>query len=266
VLLSNRVEQKSASLPFDRLPGALGGLRIGHLTDLHIRKPRPRHDEVIDFLADDTPDLIAITGDVMHRPGHEQAALDWLKRLLDRVQPRFGIFGCFGNHDSGEFKQAVGELPMTWLIDEAVVHPDLPLVVGGIDCQYRKEQGGDALKMALSVPRSASDHFKLALAHLPRWLAPIASVGFDLVLGGHTHGGQVRLPGPRPLYNASRHWPLELTSGIIRMNRTTAVISRGLGESACEGLRICCRPMVGLLTLTEGPIESVASPTLIEAW
>jgi predicted MPP superfamily phosphohydrolase len=86
VLLSNRVEYKSASLVFDRLPTPLNGLRIGHLTDLHIRQPRARHQQVIDFLLGDTPDLIAITGDVMHRPGHEPAAMDWLEQLLDSGQ------------------------------------------------------------------------------------------------------------------------------------------------------------------------------------
>jgi predicted MPP superfamily phosphohydrolase len=183
-----------------------------------------------------------------------------------RVSPRFGFVGCFGNHDSAEFKQAAARLPMPWLADEAMDHPDLPLLVGGIDCQYKKKNTGDAMKMALSIEPDARGRFHLGLAHLPHWLPPLAALGFDLVLSGHTHGGQVRLPGPRPLYNASKHWPLEFTSGIVRMNRTTSVISRGLGESMFEGLRICCRPMVATLQLTEGPTESFASPGLIEAW
>lgn len=266
MLLSNCVEYKAVTLGFAGLPRELQGLRIAHVTDLHIRKPRPRHEEVLDFLIADTPDLIAITGDVMHRPQHEPAALDLLRQLVDRVSPRFGYVGCFGNHDSGAFKRQAGELPIMWLIDQAMAHPDLPMIVGGVDCQYQKKTSGDALKMGLSMEGLPRDRFRLGLAHIPRWLPALSAMGFDLVLSGHTHGGQVRLPGGRPLYNATRDWPLDLTSGVIRMNRTTLVISRGLGESARQGLRICCRPMLVMMTLTEGAGETAASPRAIEPW
>jgi len=269
VVFSNRLQCVRRSLAFPLLPEALVGLRLAHLTDLHVRRRRRRHDRIIAMLETEAPDLIAITGDVMHRPGHEDAAVELLKEMTDRVRPRFGCVGCFGNHDTVEFKSRVVELPIDWLADRVTHHETLPLTVAGLDCEYHREGIADAVGVAVDAPPppDGNRRLRVMLAHVPRWIAPAAAMGYDLVLSGHTHGGQCRLPGPTPLYNATKGWPLRLTAGVLAMGRTRQVISRGLGESNLEGLRIACHPMLSVITLTEGEAAAQPhAPTLVEPW
>jgi len=268
VLFSNAIELKRVSAAFGGLPAALRGFRIAHVTDLHVRRPRRRHQQLIDMLEAEPLDLIAFTGDIMHRPGHETTAIELLGRLTERVRPRCGFVGCFGNHDTAEFKRRAADLPITWLADQVRHLLDPPLTVAGIDCQFERKEIADAVRLALRADAPpAGPRLRLMLAHVPRWLPPSAAMGYDLVLSGHTHGGQCRLPGPTPLYNATRGWPLRLTAGVIGMGTTRQIISRGLGESNLEGLRLCCRPMIGIITLTDGDAPpSPAAPTLIERW
>lgn len=267
-VLSNKIEITTVELALARVPPAMEGLRIAHLSDLHIREPRRRHDQIIDILREQEADLIAVTGDVMHRPGHEPAAVEFLERLVRQVKPRHGYLGCFGNHDTTEFKRRAGYLPIHWLTDSTFDHPDLPLRVSGLDCQYHREQVADPMRMLQRMEEMVGDRLTVLLAHMPHWLPVAASLGFDLMLSGHTHGGQCRLPTGHAIYNATANWPLELTSGIVGMGSTTAVISRGLGESNLEGLRMFCRPMVDILTLRRDADASPhpGLPTLITKW
>lgn len=255
------------------LPNSLAGLTILHLSDLHVRRPRKRYEKLLAELAalPDPPDLLALTGDYMCRIGDEPIAYEMLKRILHTVQPRIGAFGVFGNHDSPAMRRRVDHLPVHWLGadqpwcggggDEP--HADKranDLCLIGVDCGFCNYDA-DLLQSLLG--RSVDPQhprFSIALSHLPHYLPGIADAGIDLLLAGHTHGGQCRLPGGVVLHGGYGDWPLRLCTGVLRMRNTLAVINRGLGEAKMDGLRLFCPPHALLITLEAPQAMSHTAP------
>ena len=104
------------------------------------------------------------------------------------------------------------------------------------------------------------------LSHFPHYLPVAADLGIDILISGHTHGGQCRLPGGLALVNSS-DLPLRLTSGILRHRNTVAVVSRGLREARLP-LRLFCPPHLPIYTLRRGtpPGRYTNLVQIIERW
>jgi len=102
------------------------------------------------------------------------------------------------------------------------------------------------------------------LSHHPDALPTAADLGVDLMLAGHTHGGQCRLPTGRALANASR-FPLAMTSGLLRHRDTLALVSRGLGETHLP-MRVCCPRHVPLYTLRRRTTPGRSTPEITSVW
>jgi predicted MPP superfamily phosphohydrolase len=98
------------------------------------------------------------------------------------------------------------------------------------------------------APRSATDRFGLAVMHSPDSSPEAAACGYDLIVAGHTHGGQVRLPVVGPLITNSI-MPRRLASGLIRLGGAWMSLSPGLGTSKYAPFRFLCRPEATLLEL-----------------
>ncbi len=251
-------------VPMPDLPASLDGLRLWHLTDLHVHRPRRLHDRLVDAAADVACDLLLMTGDYMNHEGVEPAVLDLLGRLVDACRPRFGAFGVFGNHDSPHLIHRAADLPVRWLFNQAWAsdEPALPLTVLGLGNDHTGRRG-DLVRTLLAEPdasRDEPDRLRLLLSHYPDWLRPAADAGVNLMLSGHTHGGQVRFPllHRRLVLHNACDLPLRFTSGVMRLGPTTAVVSRGLGEMRL--FRVCCPPHAPLLTLRRVPAP--VPPTL----
>lgn len=267
---------EAIDLPVVRLPERLDGLRIAHLTDLHARRPRQRLERLALALVARRLDLVFLTGDYMTDPGDEAAAAEALRRLVAPLKPVLGTFGVFGNHDTREFVDAVQDLPVHWLRDEAarVVHEGHPIDLLGLDMIRRQEP--DPVNLLIHEGEAHAEReadndaepakVRLMLSHDARYVVTAADMEIDLVFSGHTHGGQVRLPGARPLFNSSQ-LPLSLTSGIFRHRDTLAVVARGVGESGLP-VRVFCPPHVPIYTLRKRSLPGRRSETveLIRAW
>ncbi len=236
------------------LPDELEGFRILHLSDLHIRHPRPRHEQVLAAVARHEYDLLVITGDSMVNTPDEPAAHDWMVRLMRTARPKLGLAGVWGNHDSPLLRSRLAPLPIRWLNNTAWVMQELPLTILGVDCVKGEPHApaGDLLGAVMDEAEHRYDErprCRILLAHMPTWLIPAASFKIDLMLSGHTHGGQCRLPTGHILYNATPGWPLRYSSGLLQLGTTQCLISRGLGEMYIESLRLFCTPQLPLTTL-----------------
>lgn len=259
---------------FEHLPEPLEGLRLAHLSDLHVRRPTRFHERLIDDLGAARLDLVLLSGDTMHEPGHEPAAAEVLTRLTARAKPRLGLFGAMGNHDGPALRPLVEHLDITWLYDQRQRVGDLPLEIIGLEYD-RQDRRGDLLKALLDgrPPRAderigpAETPFRILLAHTPDWLHGAAAAGIDLLLAGHTHGGQVRLPGGRLIVNRL-DWPLAWSSGILQLHRTRAVVTRGAGDSGpIENLRLFCPRQVPVLELHRGtPPDPTSHVRVLHRW
>ena len=235
------------------LPSHLIGLRIAHLSDLHVTGRRRRHDRLLADVARARPDVVLLTGDYITAKGDEPPAVELLHRFCDDIRPRHGIYGVFGNHDSPELASAVAELPVTWLRNEAIRPDDLDVEILGLDALDFGLAWPDTVEVAAACNGQGEPAgIRMMLCHYSTWLPMAADMGVDLMFSGHTHGGQCRLPGRFALLNRS-DLPLRLTSGLLRHKDTICVVSRGLGEARFP-VRTFCPPHVPLMTLRRGPM------------
>lgn len=201
------------------LPPELDGLRVAHLSDFHLGPPSRGQRAVAEAVAwvrERTPDLVCVTGDLLSHP-RARARLDELLRGLD-------AYVVLGNHDVAETKDpfsrggGVGGLPATVLDGRSVT-----LELRGA----RVQLAGTAPAYDADVPepdRAAA--LRILLTHYPRLRVP----GYELVLAGHMHAGQIVVPYPGGRIRLA-HPRARLTEGIYRAAGVTLHVSPGLGTT-----------------------------------
>ena len=222
------------------LPQALDGLRIGFLTDLHHSEMVPADDvmHAVALVNGRNPDLIVLGGDYVTWGDRDYVGP--VAELLAPLHAPHGVFAVLGNHDNDrDIPAALGAHHITVLRD----------------ARTRLQIRGEGLELAgvrfwtrrsddfARVLRRAKDTV-LLLAHDPRRLTEAAAFDVPGVLSGHTHGGQVVLPGVGAL--ARRSFPL--LSGLGARDNTSIFVSRGIG-TVYVPVRINCPPEVALITL-----------------
>jgi uncharacterized protein len=228
------------ALDVSGLPEALSGLRIGLVTDLH-RSDTVSHemvDRAVRLLMSEAPDLIILGGDYVTW-GDRRFVGPAAEALAPLTAPH-GVFAILGNHDNDH------DMPPALAARGFVVLRDArtrltirgeTLDLAGIRYWTRKPS-----EIAY-VLRGASPNVIL-LAHTPMRLIEAAALAVPLVLSGHTHGGQIVLPGIGAV--AAREFPV--IAGSDRRESTTIFVSRGVG-TVYVPVRLNCPPEVALLTL-----------------
>ena len=239
----------SIEVPVADLPPGLAGLRIGLMTDVHRSRWVSAEDvtAAVTLLLAAAPDLIVLGGDYV--TWGDPAFVGPAAEALSALAAPHGVFGILGNHDSDrEMADALSDKRVQMLKDartRLTINGE-PLHLAGL--RYWTRRPADVA----SVLRGATGTVVL-LAHDPRRLRDAAALHVPLVLSGHTHGGQVVLPGIGPL--AARRFPI--VSGIGRQGRTSIFVSRGVG-TVYVPIRINCPPEVAIVTLTPDPADRPA--------
>ena len=233
------------------LSPALAGLRVGFLTDLH-RSDTVTHAmaaTAVDLLMQERPDIIMLGGDyVTLGGGRNRRFVVPAAEALAPLSAPHGIFAVLGNHDDDrDMPAALAAKGMTVLRDARtqIRIRGEPLDIAGIRYWTRK------IEVIERLIRGASTNLVL-LAHTPSRLPEAAALAIPLVLSGHTHGGQIVLPGLGAI--AAREFPV--VAGSARRDTTAIFVSRGVGTVYIP-VRINCPPEVALLTLQ--PVESFAA-------
>lgn len=237
-------------------------LRILHISDLHLHGADEDKAEFLQTVTDDDYDIVVLTGDIFEKYG----GIKYAPALLAR-QPRIGAFAVLGNHDYFEYNlsskvvsritgtqrksdrlrdvkpmiKALKEVGYHVLQNESVAMPEHELFVVGIDWPSVNEN-----RLRELIAPAPDDHFRLALFHLPINLGNMQRAGFHLGVGGHTHGGQVRLPFWGALITDSELGHNE-ASGLVWRGDTAFHISRGLGADPRTNFRFLCPPAVTVL-------------------
>ena len=229
-----------ADVPVARLPPALAGLRIGFLTDIH-RSIWVSHDDVsqaVTRLMAQQPDLIVLGGDYVTW-GDRRYVQRSAEGLAGLSAPH-GVYGILGNHDDDhDMPAALASRGVQVLKDartRVILRGEAIDLVG---IRYWTKRASDIV----AITHGATG-FVVLLAHDPRRLTEAAALKVPLVLSGHTHGGQVVLPGVGAV--AAQKFPV--VAGIGRRDQTTMFVSRGLG-TVYVPVRINCPPEVAILTL-----------------
>jgi predicted MPP superfamily phosphohydrolase len=237
----HRLGLTEVRLPVSGLPPAFDGLRIAFITDIHHSLMVPAADVTrAVMLANSTqPDLIILGGDYVTWGDRDYVAP--VAELLAPLHAPHGVFAILGNHDDDrDMPAALVRKGFTVLKDQrtrVTINGDI-LELAGIRFWTRKPSD------IARVLRRAQGTV-LLLAHDPRRLTEAAALDVSAVLSGHTHGGQVVLPGIGAI--ARRDFPV--LSGLARRERTSIFVSRGVG-TVYVPVRINCPPEVALVTLT----------------
>lgn len=222
------------------LPPPLAGLRVGFLTDVH-RSRWVSHDDVtnaVALLMGERPDLIVLGGDYVTWGDRDYVAPS--AEALAPLSAPHGVYAILGNHDDDHDMPAALARNRFQVLRDARTR----LFINGeaIDLVGIRFWTRHAADIA-SLLRGATGTV-LLLAHDPRRLTEAASFKIPLVLSGHTHGGQVVLPGLGAV--AAQKFPV--VAGIGRRDQTTMFVSRGLG-TVYVPVRVNCPPEVAVLTL-----------------
>lgn len=236
----NGLEVTRTDLALAGLPPELDGFRLTLLTDLHRSETVPRRtiDAAVDAVLAAQSELVVLGGDYV--TWGNRSFVDDAADALGRLTAAHGVVAVLGNHDDDrDTPRALGRHGITVLRDErtSVVVRGVGLELVGVRYWTRKPSTiAEVLKGATGFP--------ILLAHDPRRLDTAAELGFRLALSGHTHGGQVVVPGIGPL--AARKFPV--VAGVGRRGPTTMYVSRGVGTVYLP-FRINCPPEVCVITL-----------------
>jgi predicted MPP superfamily phosphohydrolase len=229
------------------LPPALDGLRIGMITDVHHSATVPPDDVVraVTLLQEASPDLIVLGGDYVSFHDHNYIA-PVAELLAPLAQAPQGSFAVLGNHDDDrDMPAALAERGFTVLKDQRTALAIRGERVDLAGIRFWTRAVGDVAKVLKGTGGTT-----ILLAHDPRRLLEAASLDVQLVLSGHTHGGQVIVPGVGAI--AGRKFPV--LAGYAERENTSLFVSRGVG-TVYVPIRINCPPDVAVLTL-----RAVASP------
>ncbi len=240
------VQVKETSFTFPTLPRAFHRFRILLLTDLHLDGLEGLTERIIDQVRDIEVDLCLIGGDIrMETYGPVSPCLRELRRLLPHIRSRHGILGVLGNHDCIEMTPDLEEAGVIMLINDScsIERDGEQIWVAGVDDPhyYRMD---DAAKAFHHVP---ADAFKIFLAHSPEAYKGAANFSPHLYLCGHTHGGQIRLPGGKAILTNSRV-PRFTSEGKWNYQGMKGYTCRGAGSSGVP-LRFNCPGEISLITM-----------------
>ncbi|MGH9803676.1 MAG: metallophosphoesterase [Candidatus Acidiferrales bacterium] len=253
-----QVSHHTVELP--RLPEEFSGLRLVQLSDIHhgLYTSLEVVERAVEVANGLEPDLVALTGDFVSNSPNYIAPV---ARALSRLRAPLGVFAVLGNHDhrvgADAVEAALDAHEITVLRNRhvAVRRNGCGVVIAGVDdLGYREHD------LRLALLGANPDWPTILLCHNPAVLPLAAARGVDLVVSGHTHGGQVDLPRLRRF--ASRRGvrlPMRLRHGWDRSCDTQIFISRGIGTVVVP-VRWRCPAEIPLLRL-----QSAARPLASEA-
>ncbi len=235
------VQVRRHDIAMPALPPAFDGLTILQISDLHVDMNEAAMRRLGELLPDLRYDLCVLTGDYRGKTfGPYDATIEGMARM--RAHIAGPVYAVLGNHDTIRMVPALEAMGIRMLLNET-----LPLCRGGErlylagidDAHYYRVDNIE--KAASPIP---DGEFSILLSHTPEIYRQAAHAGFDLMLSGHTHGGQICLPGAIPI-TLDAALPRRMGAGAWRYRRMVGYTSVGVG-SCIVAVRINCPPEITL--------------------
>lgn len=244
---AERILVKRNDMRFKTLPPLFEGFTILHISDLHVDMNEVAMNRLIGLVGSIQYDVCVLTGDYRGRTfGPFQPALDGVARVGTHLkQP---IYAVLGNHDTIQMVPGLEAMGIRVLLNECetIVRKDQRIYLAGIDDAHFFRVD-NIEKAALSIPRG---EFSILLSHTPEVYRQAADANFDLMLSGHTHGGQICLPGSIPI-KLEAVLPRRMGAGPWQYGDMTGYTSVGAGSSVVP-VRLNCPPEITLHHLRRG--------------
>lgn len=251
------LELNTYTVRAETLPEAFGGFRIAQVSDLHNAQMGDENEKLISMLREAEPDIIAITGDLIDsRNTNIEIALQFAEKAME-IAPCYYVTG---NHEArvsayDELKSGLTELGVVILENERIEleRNGQTLALLGVDdpsfqTDYWYGDDETVMKNNLQPLVDEGDAYTVLLSHRPELLDIYAQCGVDLVLSGHAHGGQFRLPFVGGLVAPNQGLFPQYDTGLYEKDGTTMLVSRGIGNSIFP-FRFNNRPEVAVVEL-----------------
>ncbi len=244
---AERVVVRRNDIAFKDLPPRFDGFTILHLSDMHVDMNEVAMQRVIELVGELSYDLCVLTGDYRGQTyGPFEAALDGVERVRGHLKGP--IYGVLGNHDTIKMVPGLEAMGIRILLNEceAITRGDQRIHLAGVDDAhfYRMD---NIEKAAMQIP---DGEFSILLSHTPEIYRQAAHANFNLMLSGHTHGGQICLPGSVPITLESS-LPRRMGAGAWQHHNMTGYTSVGAGSSVVP-VRLNCPPEITLHRLRRG--------------
>ena len=258
-----RVWNARVEIRDEKIPAAFDGFVLCQVSDVHNEARGEGNAALLRALREAAPGLICITGDFLDS---RRTDLDFALELAGQLAEIAPAVYVTGNHEARRMDLSALEAGLAARGVQVLRDDWTPLARGGEEIallglddpgfaageDWSLAEGLDQTQARLSaLLAQAGDRFSLVLSHRPELLPAYADAGADLVLSGHAHGGQVRLPGIGGLFAPGQGILPRLTSGVYERGETRLVVSRGLGNSSFP-LRVFNPPEIVTVTLRAG--------------
>jgi len=244
---AERIIVKQNDVRSKDLPPRFDGFIILHISDMHVDMNEAAMRRLIELVGELRYDICVLTGDFRGKTfGPFEAALDGVRRV--RTHLRGPIYAVLGNHDTIQMVPGLEAMGMRVLLNECevIVRGDEQIFLAGVDDAhfYRMD---NIEKASLQIPDEA---FSILLSHTPEIYRQAAHAQFRLMLSGHTHGGQICLPGSIPITLESA-LPRRMGAGAWQYQNMMGYTSVGAGSSVVP-VRLNCPPEITLHCLRRG--------------
>lgn len=237
------------------LPANAEPIRLLHLSDFHVERLTRREEKILATIDSLRPDLIVITGDYLNASNRSEArAVVQVRQLLSQLSARHGVYAVLGTPavDLPYIAPLHFQESDIQLLRRDVVEVDCGagrrVALLGLDCTHDVDHDGQLLQPL--VEAAPTETPRILLYHSPELMPQARNLDLDLYLCGHTHGGQVRIPGYGALFTSSATGK-RYEMGRYDEHGTTLYVSRGIGLEghSMPRLRLFCPPEITLVTL-----------------
>jgi uncharacterized protein len=251
---AERIQVRHNHIQGADVPTVFDGFTILHISDMHADMSRGAMRRLAELLDVLTYDVCVLTGDYRGKTfGPFDAALEAVAQVRSHLKGP--VYGVLGNHDTIRMVPALEEMGIRMLLNECgtIVRGDQRIHLAGIDdAHYYRVDNIE--KAASRIPH---DEFSVLLSHTPEIYRQAAHADFNLLLSGHTHGGQICLPGSIPI-TLDSVLPRYMASGPWKYHNMLGYTSVGVG-SCIVAVRLNCPPEITLHHLRTSPQKSPAT-------
>ena len=235
--LDDRLETTHYIIESPKIPEEFDGFRIVQVSDFHASSV----PGIIDEVRDEDPDIIVSTGDLVHDRGPYEPGI----RLIQRLMAIAPVYTVTGNHDLRRadykrFQRDLDKTGATTLHDQTVIltNDGAEIALSGIEDPFSEDGKTIEQNINASISKlSDTDLYHIVLFHRANHMDLLKNRGFDLVLSGHMHGGQIRLPNGRGICAPKSSWgsgaPMlfpKYFAGHYRYQKTDMIVNRGIGN------------------------------------
>ena len=244
---AERIIVRRNELRFAALPSLFDGYTILHISDMHVEMSKAAMQHLTELVDGMQYDLCVLTGDYRGKTfGPFEAALEGVASVRSHLKPP--IYGVLGNHDTIQMVPALEAMGIRMLLNECevITRGDQRIHLAGIDDAHFFRVD-NIEKAASQIPK---EEFSILLSHTPEVYRQAAHANFSLMLSGHTHGGQLCLPGSIPI-KLEAVLPRRMGAGAWHYHNMSGYTSVGAGSSVLA-VRLNCPPEITLHCLRRG--------------